>query len=54
MSNTKGGINMPKRKGLKPGPKRTAESTGKLDQRARDRKGVPGDTPKLKPAKDKK
>ena len=43
-----------KRKGLKPGPKPKAKSTGKLDQRRRDRKGVPGDTNKLKPAKNNK
>lgn len=39
---------------LKPGPKRTAKSTGKLDQRARDNKEVPGNTASLKAAKGKK
>jgi hypothetical protein len=36
---------------LKPGPKRTAISTGKLDQRQHDNKGTPGNTPSLKPSK---
>ncbi|AFN57020.1 hypothetical protein FBY51_0814 [Zymomonas mobilis] len=33
---------------LKPGPKRKAESTGKPDQRQRDNKITPGNTPDLK------
>lgn len=40
--------------GIKPGPKRTAKSTGKLDRRQRDNKKVPGNTPSLKPHKHKK
>ena len=36
---------------IKPGPKRTATSTGKPDQRQRDNKGTPGNTPSLKPSK---
>jgi hypothetical protein len=36
---------------LKTGPKRTAISTGKLDQRQRDNKSTPGNTPSLKPSK---
>jgi hypothetical protein len=36
---------------LKPGPKRTTTSTGKLDQRQRDNKKTPGNTPSLKPSK---
>lgn len=36
---------------LKPGPKRTAISTGKPDRRQRDNKNTPGNTPLLKPAK---
>ena len=36
---------------IKPGPKRTAISTGKPDQRQRDNKGTPGNTPSLKPSK---
>ncbi len=36
---------------LKPGPKRIADSTGKPDQRQRDNKGTPGNTPSLKPSK---
>jgi hypothetical protein len=39
---------------LKPGPKRIADSTGKPDQRQRDNKGTPGNTPSLKPAAPKK
>lgn len=39
---------------LKPGPKRTAKSTGELDQRQRDNKSTPGNTPKLKPSKSSK
>lgn len=37
--------------GLKTGPKRIATSTGKPDQRQRDNKGTPGNTPSLKPSK---
>ncbi len=40
--------------GLKTGPKRIAESTGKPDQRQRDNKGTPGNTPSLKPPVPKK
>ncbi len=36
---------------LKPGPKRIATSTGKPDQRQRDNKNTPGNTPALKPSK---
>jgi hypothetical protein len=36
---------------LKPGPKRIADSTGKPDQRQRDNKSTPGNTPALKPSK---
>ena len=36
---------------IKPGPKRIATSTGKPDQRQRDNKGTPGNTPSLKPSK---
>ena len=39
---------------LKPGPKRTATSTGKLDQRQRDNKETPGNTSSLKPSKSNK
>lgn len=35
---------------LKTGPKRIAESTGKPDQRQRDNKSTPGNTPSLKPS----
>jgi hypothetical protein len=38
---------------LKPGPKRTAKSTGKPDQRQRDNKDTPGNNPAVKPAKKK-
>jgi len=38
---------------LKPGPKRTADSTGKPDKRQRDNKDTPGNTPSLKPPKPK-
>lgn len=34
--------------GLKPGPKPIAKSTGKPDQRRRDNKKTPGNTPGLK------
>ncbi|GEA22271.1 hypothetical protein VH1807_contig00023-0007 [Vibrio harveyi] len=36
---------------LKPGPKPIAKSTGKPDQRRRDNKKTPGNTPGLKPSK---
>lgn len=36
---------------IKTGPKRTAKSTGKPDQRQRDNKKTPGNTPLLKPSK---
>ncbi len=36
---------------IKPGPKRIATSTRKPDQRQRDNKGTPGNTPSLKPSK---
>ena len=36
---------------LKPGTKRIAKSTGKPDQRQRDNKTTPGNTPLLKPSK---
>lgn len=39
---------------IKPGPKRTAISTGKPDQRQRDNKNTPGNTPSLKPSKSTK
>ena len=39
---------------IKPGPKRTATSTGKPDQRQRDNKGTPGNTPSLKATKTRK
>lgn len=38
---------------LKPGPKPIAKSTGKVDQRRRDNKDTPGNTPALKPSKKK-
>lgn len=44
----------PQRRGfmaLKPGPKPIAKSTGKPDQRRRDNKTTPGNTPSLKPSK---
>ena len=40
--------------GIKPGPKRIADSTGKPDKRQRDNKKTPGNTPPLKPHKHKK
>lgn len=40
--------------GLKPGPKPIAQSTGKPDQRRRDNKDTPGNTPSLKPSKSTK
>lgn len=36
---------------LKPGPKRTAKTTGKPDQRQRDIKNTPGNTTSLKLSK---
>ena len=36
---------------IKPGPKRTATSTGKPDKRQHDNKKTPGNTPSLKPSK---
>lgn len=39
---------------LKPGPKRTAKSTGQPDRRQRDNKQTPGNTDSLKPHKHKK
>ena len=41
-------------KAIKPGPKRTAKSTGQPDKRQRDNKDTPGNTPSLKPHKHKK
>ncbi|MEC4048844.1 hypothetical protein OX284_005350 [Flavobacterium sp. SUN046] len=38
-------------KAIKLGPKRTATSTGKPEQRQHDNKGTPGNTPSLKPSK---
>ncbi|MDO6506540.1 hypothetical protein Q4506_05010 [Colwellia sp. 4_MG-2023] len=40
--------------GIKPGPKRIADSTGKPDRRQRDNKETPGNKPSLKPHKHKK
>ena len=40
--------------GIKPGPKRIAESTGKPDRRQRDNKETPGNTRILKPHNHKK
>ncbi len=40
--------------GIKPGPKKTAKSTGEPDKRQRDNKGTPGNTPSLKPHEHKK
>jgi len=40
--------------GIKPGPKRTAKSTGEPDRRQRDNKETPKNTPSLKPHKHKK
>ncbi len=37
--------------GFKTGPKPIAKSTGKPDQRRRDNKDTPGNTPGLKPSK---
>lgn len=38
---------------LKPGPKKEADSTGKLDKRQRDNKDTMGNTSELKAAKKK-
>ena len=38
---------------LKPGPKRIATSISKPDQRQRENKSKPGNTPSLKPPKKK-
>ena len=40
--------------GIKPGPKKIADSTGKPDRRQRDKKDIPSNTPSLKPHKHKK
>lgn len=40
--------------GLKPGPKRIADSTGEPDKRQRDNKKTPGNTDKLKHSKSSK
>ena len=40
--------------GIKPGPKRIAESTGKPDKQQRDNKNTPKNTPTLKPHEHKK
>lgn len=40
--------------GIKPGPKKTAQSTEEPDKRQRDNKESPGNTPSLKPHKHKK
>lgn len=42
------------RMAIKPGPKPIAKSTGKPDQRRRDNKETPGNTPSLKPHQHKK
>ncbi len=42
---------MSKLKAIKPGPKRTAKTTGKPDRRQRDNKSTPGNTPSLQPSK---
>ena len=39
---------------IKPGPKRTATSTGKPDKRQRDNKKTPGNIPSLQPSKSTK
>jgi hypothetical protein len=39
---------------IKPEPKRIATSTGKTDQRQRDNKLTPGNTPVLQPSKSTK
>jgi hypothetical protein len=40
--------------GIKPGPKRTADSTSQQDKSQRDNKNTPGNTPSLKPSKSTK
>ena len=40
--------------GIKPGPKKIAESTGQPDKRQRDNKSTPGNTSTLKPHDHKK
>lgn len=40
--------------GIKPGPKRIADSTGKPDRRQRDNKDTAGNTSTLKPSKSTK
>ena len=40
--------------GIKPGPKRIADSTGKPDRRPRDNKSTPVNTPSLKKHNHKK
>lgn len=40
--------------GIKTGPKKKAESTGKLDHRQRDNKETPRNKPELKPHHHKK
>jgi hypothetical protein len=35
--------------GIKPGPKRAAKSTGKVDKRQRDNKDTPKNNPNLNP-----
>ena len=40
--------------GIKPGPKRIAESTGQPDRRQRDNKETPSNFPSLKPHTPKK
>ena len=42
---------MQKIQAIKLGPKRTATSTGKPDQRQRDNKNTPSNIPTLKPSK---
>jgi hypothetical protein len=39
---------------IKPGPKRTADSTGRPDRRQRDNKNTPSNTTSLKPSKSTK
>ncbi len=40
--------------GIKPGPKKTAATTGETDKRRRDNKETPKNDPLLKPHKHKK
>jgi hypothetical protein len=42
-----------KNQSIKPGPKRTATSKEKPDQRQQDNKKTPGNTPSLQPSKSK-